>query len=220
MSKRTDIDELLPATARKRGDGLNLTPKQNAFVRHYLESLNATDAARRAGYSARSAYVEGPYLLRNARVQEAIERAVAKSVPLLRARVVEETAALAFANMGDYVEFDQGGQEIIVDADGTTTITEHPRVRVKSSDKLTRRQMAAIRKITERSTSHGRSVDFELHGKDASLDRLAKLLNMLPREGSALLPGDDREVREIKISYATGPLPDPAPLSIPLQSED
>ena len=31
-----------------------LTPKQRAFVEHYLESWNATKAARRAGYRGNS----------------------------------------------------------------------------------------------------------------------------------------------------------------------
>lgn len=202
----TDIDQLLPANARKRDDGLNLNPRQMAFVRHYLDTLNATDAARKAGYSAKSASEHGCELLRNPKIQRAIEAEVARSVPLLRARVIEETAALAFSNLADYVEFDQGGHSIEVLEDGTTVVTEHPRVKVKDSKKLTRRETAAIKKISERvSQSGARTVDFELHAKDASLDRLAKLLNMLPREGSALLPGDDREVREIKITYATAP---------------
>jgi len=36
-----------------------LTPKQEAFVREYLIDLNATQAAIRAGYSAKTAYSVG-----------------------------------------------------------------------------------------------------------------------------------------------------------------
>lgn len=204
-----DIDQLLPANARKRDDGLNLNPRQMAFVRHYLDTLNATDAARKAGYSAKSASEHGCELLRKPKIQQAIEREVARSVPLLRARVVEETAALAFSNLADYVEFDQGGHSIDALDDGTTVVSEHARVRVKPSKQLTRRQLAAIRKISERVSATGaRQVDFELHGKDASLDRLAKILNLLPREGGLLL-GEDREIREIRVTYADAPAPVP-----------
>jgi phage terminase small subunit len=207
-----DIDQLLPANARKRDDGLNLNPRQMAFVRHYLDTLNATDAARKAGYSAKSASEHGCELLRNPKIQQAIEREVAKSVPLLRAKIIEESAALAFANMADYVEFDQGGHS--VDEDGTTVVSEHAQVRIKQSKQLTRRQLTAIKKISERVSSTGaRQVDFELHGKDASLDRLAKILNLLPREGGLLL-GEDREIREIRVTYAD------APASVPLKSEE
>ena len=34
---------------------MNLTPKQQAFADYYIETGNATEAARRAGYSERSA---------------------------------------------------------------------------------------------------------------------------------------------------------------------
>lgn len=40
-----------------------LTPRQAEFVRHYRECLNATEAARRAGYSPRSANVTASRLL-------------------------------------------------------------------------------------------------------------------------------------------------------------
>lgn len=54
-----------------------LTPKQEAFVREYLVDLNASAAARRAGYSARTAEWQGPQLLRKTHVAEAIGKAQA-----------------------------------------------------------------------------------------------------------------------------------------------
>jgi len=42
-----------------------LTPKQAAFCREYLIDLNATAAAKRAGYSQATAHVQGPRLLAN-----------------------------------------------------------------------------------------------------------------------------------------------------------
>ena len=50
-----------------------LTPKQDTFCREYLVDLNATAAARRAGYSNGTAHVQGPRLLANVRVAERIE---------------------------------------------------------------------------------------------------------------------------------------------------
>ncbi len=55
----------------KRDSGL--TPKQDTFCREYLVDLNATAAARRAGYSNGTAHVQGPRLLANVRVAERIE---------------------------------------------------------------------------------------------------------------------------------------------------
>lgn len=47
-----------------------LTPKQKAFVELY--SGNATEAAAKAGYSAKTAYSQGERLLRNVEVRKAI----------------------------------------------------------------------------------------------------------------------------------------------------
>jgi phage terminase small subunit len=56
----------------------NLTPKQQRFVREFLLDLNATQAAIRAGYSARTADKQGPRLLSNPCVAAAIDAAKAE----------------------------------------------------------------------------------------------------------------------------------------------
>ena len=50
-----------------------MTPKQKAFALEYLIDLNATQAAIRAGYSARTASSQGERLLRNVDVSAAIQ---------------------------------------------------------------------------------------------------------------------------------------------------
>lgn len=57
----------------KQGKGL--TPKQEAFVREYLRDLNATQAAIRAGYSAKTAKQQGARLLTNVDVLAALASA-------------------------------------------------------------------------------------------------------------------------------------------------
>lgn len=52
-----------------------MTDKQERFVQEYLIDLNATQAAIRAGYGPDSAEVTGSRLLRNVKVQEAIQQA-------------------------------------------------------------------------------------------------------------------------------------------------
>ena len=63
------------------------TPKLAAFVREYLVDLNATKAAERAGYSAKTAYSAGQRLLKNVEIQKAIQAAISK-----RAENVDITA--------------------------------------------------------------------------------------------------------------------------------
>jgi len=50
-----------------------LTPKQQRFVDEYLIDLNATQAAIRAGYSAKTAMQQGERVLRNVEVQKLIQ---------------------------------------------------------------------------------------------------------------------------------------------------
>ena len=49
-----------------------LTPKRKRFVQEYLVDLNATRAALRAGYSAKTAYRIGAELLQKTSVREAV----------------------------------------------------------------------------------------------------------------------------------------------------
>jgi len=63
----------VPETAK--GPGGKLTPKQARFVQEYLLDLNATQAAVRAGYSAKTAEQQGPRLLGNVGVAAAIAKA-------------------------------------------------------------------------------------------------------------------------------------------------
>jgi phage terminase small subunit len=55
----------------------HLRLRQQRFVTEYLVDLNAKRAAIRAGYSAHTAEVQGPRLLRNVQVKAAVAEAVA-----------------------------------------------------------------------------------------------------------------------------------------------
>lgn len=52
-----------------------MRPRQAVFVAEYLLDLNATAAALRAGYSAKTAYSQGQRLLKNVEVQRAVTEA-------------------------------------------------------------------------------------------------------------------------------------------------
>ncbi len=55
-----------------QNDNQPLTAKRERFCREYVVDLNATAAARRSGYSAKTAHVQGPRLLANVRVASRI----------------------------------------------------------------------------------------------------------------------------------------------------
>ena len=66
-----------------------LTPKQQAFVREYPIDKNCTQAAKRAGYSARTAYSAGQRLLKHVEVLRLIGKQQAKVAE--RAEITAET---------------------------------------------------------------------------------------------------------------------------------
>lgn len=65
-------------TSPDKGPGARLTAQQARFVEEYLIDLNATQAAIRAGYSAKTAKQQGNRLLTNADVAGAVFAAQAK----------------------------------------------------------------------------------------------------------------------------------------------
>jgi phage terminase small subunit len=98
-----------------------LTPKQQRFVQEYLKDLNATQAAIRAGYSARNADKIGPELLGKTRVAQAIQEAQAKLAAKLEAtveRIVGEYAKIAFLDPRKFFATDGSLKPIVeLDAD-------------------------------------------------------------------------------------------------------
>lgn len=84
-----------------------LTEKQQRFVDEYLIDLNATQAAIRAGYSAKTADVQGSRMLGNVKVQQAISEIMAnrsKRTGVNQDMVVRELARIAFIKMTDVVD--------------------------------------------------------------------------------------------------------------------
>lgn len=78
-----------------------LTPKQARFVAEYLVDLNATQAAIRTGYSAKTAKQQGSRLLTNAVISAAITTSTRQQLTtteLSAARVLEEYRRLAFVD--------------------------------------------------------------------------------------------------------------------------
>ena len=90
----------------------NLSDKQRAFVEHYLESWNATKAARRAGYRGNSntLAVVGWENLRKPKISAEIERRISEKA--MRAdEVLLRLGQQARANITDVLSF--SGAQII-----------------------------------------------------------------------------------------------------------
>jgi phage terminase small subunit len=93
---------------RKNG---GLTPKQERFVAEYLVDLNASQAAIRAGYSAKNPNVVGPRLLANVGIAAAVEAgkaARAKRTGITADRVLAELEGMAFARWEHFEDDGRG----------------------------------------------------------------------------------------------------------------
>jgi phage terminase small subunit len=96
-----------PSAAAEPADATGLAvaalrPKHARFVQEYLVDLNATQAAIRAGYSAKTADREGYRLLRNAEISAAVregQRAQWAKAELSASRVLEELHRVSLVNI-------------------------------------------------------------------------------------------------------------------------
>lgn len=136
-----------------------LTARQARFVEEYLVDLNATRAARRAGYSAKRCDVIGYENLLKPDVRGAIEAAQRERsarTGITADRVVREIAKLALSNLTDVMTWDESGATLI------------------HSAQLSPDAAAAIAEISDTRTERGGVLKVKLHNKVAALEQLAK----------------------------------------------
>lgn len=86
-----------------------LTDKQEAFCRYYVLDWNATEAARKAGYSKKTAYSIGQENLKKPEIQDRIKELkeeIEELTGVSKIRIVNELAKVGFANISDFVHED------------------------------------------------------------------------------------------------------------------
>lgn len=140
-----------------------LTPKQAEFVRQYLVDLNATAAAKRAGYSKKTADRIASELLAKSNVREAIAAAQAKReqrTEITQDKVVAELAKIAFGTARDVMDWGPNG------------------VTLKSSGELSDDQAASVAEVSETTTKEGGSLKLKRHDKVKALELLGRHLGM------------------------------------------
>ena len=140
-----------------------LTPKQARFVSEYLVDLNATQAAIRAGYSARTAADIGRQLLGKTPVAEAIaarQKAREVRTGVTADRVVAELARIAFGTTRAVMTWG---------ADG---------VALRESDTLSEDESAIVAEVSETVTQAGSSLKLKTHDKVKALELLGKHMGM------------------------------------------
>ena len=78
-----------------------MTERQQLFVNFYLANPNATEAAKRAGYSDKTAYSQGQRLLKNVEVATTVGKRM-DAVGMTANEVLEELAKIAKGKHSEY----------------------------------------------------------------------------------------------------------------------
>lgn len=148
-----------------------LNPKQQQFVVEYLVDLNATQAAIRAGYSPKTAGVQGFDLLKKPEIAAAIEslrNEHAKNTGLTVERVLTEAMRLAFFDIRK-----------LTDAEGNP-------IPINQLDDDTAAAIQGLELATERSRDDEGSGTlvrkYKIADKNAALERLFKHLGLFQKD--------------------------------------
>ncbi len=145
-----------------------MTPRQRRFVQEYLIDLNATKAAKRAGYNP----TWGRELVHKPVVAAAIESAQAKRAQRTRVtadRVVTELAKVAFGDPRRLFSWGPGGIEL------------------RESSELTEAEAALVSEVSETRTAAGGTRRVKLHCKMTALTALGRHLGLFGNGRKAAL---------------------------------
>ena len=145
-----------------------LTPKQQMFVKEYLVDLNATQAAIRAGYSAKTAEVQGCKMLSNPKIAAALQIAMdarSEKTEITAERVLKELGRVAFGNQRALMTWGPNG------------------VKLRPSSALTEDEAAMVSEVAETETLNGGSLKLKTHDKIRALELIGKHLGMF-KEGA------------------------------------
>lgn len=90
----------------------SLTLKQRTFAEEYIKDFHITDAAKRAGYSDKTAYSIGWNLLNKVEIGHYLSYLIsarAKRTQVTADRVVQEIAKIAFHDVNELMDYINGG---------------------------------------------------------------------------------------------------------------
>lgn len=151
-----------------------LTPRQELFALEYLKDLNATQAAIRAGYSAKTAKEQGYRLLTNIHVSAYIElhhRPRVEKLALQAADVVEGLRRGAFYDVRNLVRWGEREVEELV-----TTTTKGKTVKTKRKVLMPFAQLVPSHEVDDDTAAAIGGVKMGAHGVELKMvDRIAAL---------------------------------------------
>jgi phage terminase small subunit len=147
---------------------LALTAKQQAFVSEYTQCWNASEAARRAGYSEATAQEQGSRLLSNVMVSAEIERFKAQYI-MSAEEVAIRLTEQGRGDIGDFLT--KNGDAITVDLPKA--------IKAKKTDLIKKlSQTRTVRTRGDDETEETVSTTIELYDRQAALVQIGKIHKM------------------------------------------
>jgi phage terminase small subunit len=161
---------------------MKLNPKQARFVQEYLVDLNATQAAIRAGYSAKTAPAQAARLLTKVNVQLAVtegQQALAAKTGITQERVLEELAIIAFSDIKNYLDVDQDTGAIRAKSFDDATMPENASRAVQSmTETRVIKEVKGTKDAADTEMILSANATFKMHDKLKALELLGKHLGM------------------------------------------
>jgi len=145
-----------------------LTAKQQVFLAAYLECWNASEAARRAGYSALTAGSQGGRLLKNVEISAGIEAFKAKHI-MAPEEVQVALTEQARSDIGDFLT--QEGDAVTVDLPKAIAAKKTGLIKKLSQTRTTRTRGEDDTEVTVSTT-------IELYDRQAALVQVGKIHKM------------------------------------------
>lgn len=149
-----------------------LNRRQKLFVRYYVSSgMNSATAARKAGYSPKTARAQGCRLLSNVYVKAAIKEHMHElltDTDSLSVQWLQQTMAIAGFDIRKAAEWDASGVEM------------------KDSESLDDATAFAISEVSSTVNESGTNVKIKAYDKTKALDLLGKFLGIVGGESFAV----------------------------------
>lgn len=147
---------------------VELNDKQKRFCEEYLIDLNATQAAIRAGYSKKTAFIIGFENLRKPNIQQfisVIQQKISDKNGNLTQRVIDELVKVGFSNIQDYIHSGNG-------------IVDLSEIEIKKAAAVSSIKKSVTTFGTEENGGVKEVVEFKLWDKISALEKLGKHLGV------------------------------------------
>ena len=144
------IDDLLNKT--------DIPDRYKMFIMYYLQSFNASQSARRAGYTKHSSNNVAHQIMNNDRVKPILEEAkkiMRSDIYINASNIIDEYIKIAFADITEFVEFSENG------------------VKLKNSDSVDGRLITEVKQGRD-------GLNVKLADKMKALEKLDKLFEVMP----------------------------------------